>query len=123
MKYVSTILGLLLSFSLFADWGDEIMSLDAVKHWRMDDRVVHVRGRIVETYGFDGFRIADDTGEIRVHFTNHELRDFHFKTGMRVEVKGLIVHEDHHHHEWRDHHWDLEASSVRLHDGIVIGRL
>lgn len=114
MKHIILSLGLLLSIPVFAEWGSDIMSIDAVKHWRMDDRVAHVRGTIVETFGSDGFRMSDDTGELRVHFTNHELRDFHFHDGMRVEVRGRLA---------REHHsWDLEASAVRLHDKAVIGR-
>lgn len=107
------ILSFLVSFNVFAEWGDNIMSVDAIKHWRMDDRVVHVRGTIIETFGSDGFKLADDTGEIRIHFTNQELRDFRFDTGMRVEIKGLVTRERH-------HRWDLEATNVRLHDGIII---
>lgn len=106
-------IGLVVATPLFATWGSDIMSIDAVKHWRMDDRITHVRGTIVETMGSDGFRMSDDTGEIRVRFANHELREFRFSSGMRVEVRGRIVH---------DHHsWDLEAQAIKLHDDAVIG--
>lgn len=104
---------LLLTIPAFASWGSDIMSIDAIKHWRMDDRIAHVRGMIVETLGSDGFRMSDDTGEIRVRFANHELREFRFSPGMRVEVRGMVVH---------DHHsWDLEATAIKLHDDAVIG--
>lgn len=107
------VLSLALSIPAYAEWGSDIMSIDAVKHWRMDDRIAHVRGTIVETLGSEGFRLCDDTGEIRVRFANHELREFHFSSGMRVEVRGRIGHEH--------HSWDLEATAVKLHDDAVIG--
>ncbi len=104
---------LLLIVPVVADWGSEIMSIDAVKHWRMDDRIAHVRGTIVEVFEHEGFRMRDDTGELHVRFTNHELRSFHFHPGERVEVRGRIE---------REHHsWDLEANAVKLHDDAIIG--
>jgi len=106
---------MLLMAPVAAEWGSDIMSIDAVKHWEMDDRVVHVRGTIIELIGTEGFRMRDDTGELKVHYTNHELRDFPFHTGERVEVRGRIEREHRH------HGWDLEATAVKLHDDATIG--
>ncbi len=112
IKYLFSV-GIFLSVPAFADWGSDIMSIDAIKHWHMDDRIAHVRGTIAETFGHEGFKLCDDTGEIKIRFTNNELRDFHFHSGQRVEVRGRIEREH--------HHWDLEATAVRLHDDSVIG--
>ncbi len=105
--------GIILTIPTFADWGSNVDSIDAIKHWRMDDRIAHVRGTIAEVLGSDGFRLTDDTGEIRIRFSNKELREFHFHSGMRVEVRGRVEREH--------HHWDLEATAVKLHDHFVVG--
>ncbi len=104
---------LLFSLPAFAGWGSDIMSIDSVKHWRMDDKVTHIQGTIIETLGHEGFRISDDTGEIHVRLDNKELKDFHFHTGMRVEVRGRIEHEH--------HGWDLQANAVKIQDDTIIG--
>jgi uncharacterized protein YdeI (BOF family) len=105
-----------LPFSLFAGWSsDDIRTIDSVKQWKMDDRVVHVKGTINRLDENKGFYLSDDTGEIRVALDNHELRDHHFKTGSHVEVKGRVDRE----HK----HTDLKATAVKLSDGTIIGSL
>lgn len=112
LKFLFTI-GLLLTVPASADWGIDIMSIDAVKHWHMDDRVAHVRGTITEVFGREGFMLSDDTGEIRIRLSSRDLQDFDFHRDMRVEVRGRVLREH--------HHWDLDATAVKLHDDAVIG--
>ena len=95
---------------LITSWGSNIESVDAVKHWYMKDNTAHVRGTIIETFGADGFKLADDTGEMRVRFDNTT----HLHSGMRVEVCGEI--------ERQNLAWDLRARSVRLSDNRVVGQ-
>lgn len=117
-------LGLCLTAPVFADWGD-IHSIEGIKHWTESDREVHILGTIREVYGSDGILLTDDTGEIHVHFTNSALRDYGFRPGQRVEVRGLVERRPyyHEHHHWDSHHWELEANAVKLHDGdgAIIG--
>lgn len=104
---------LLLSIPAFAGWGNDIMSIDAAKHWIMDNRMIHVRGTVSEVIGSEGFKLSDDTGEIYVSFMNSALKNFCFHSDMRVEVRGKLEHEH--------NQWNLEATAIRLHDDSVIG--
>ncbi len=105
-KSIIFLFSLLFYSSLFADWGSDILSVDAIKHGYLDDSAAHVRGTIIETFGRDGFKLADDTGELRVRFGNDQLRDFAFHSGMRVEVRGDA--------ELEHNSWDLRASAIKL---------
>jgi len=110
-------IGLCLTAQSFADWGDT-RSVEGIKSWSDTDREVHVLGTIREVYGSDGILLSDDTGEIRIHFTNGALRDYGFHTGQRVEVRGFVERRPfHEHHHWDSQRWELEANAVKLHDG------
>ena len=116
MKTITCIvlsMGLLLSCPLLAVWGSNVMSIDAIKHFSPNNRIAHVRGTIVENLGYEGFSLIDDTGEIRVRFTNNDLRHFSFHNGMRVEVRGRI--------ELEHQACDLEASAVQVLNTALIG--
>lgn len=99
--------------ALFAEWSNDVKSIAEVREWKMDDRIVYVKGMISRLDADSGFYLADDTAEIHVHLDNKELREHNFKQGMRVEVKGRVV---------RDHHRaDLNAHAVKFADGKIIG--
>lgn len=107
-------MGLVLSPPLFAVWGSDVMSIDAIKHWGCDNQLTHVQGTIVENLGSKGFMILDDTGEIRVRFTNNDLRHYSFHNGMRVEVRGKVVRDQ--------QAWDLKATAVQILETALIGQ-
>jgi uncharacterized protein YdeI (BOF family) len=114
MRYIVPIFfSLIITSQCYANWGMEVMSADAVRHWRVCEHMVHVRGKITEVFGAEGFTLADDTGDIQVRLTNRELIDFGYHKGMYVEVRGRI---DKGHRQW-----DLDATGIKLHDDAILG--
>jgi len=106
-------LSFLLCVPAFGDWGSNIMSVDAVKHWLITNERAQVQGIIVEVVGPEGFILSDDTGELRVHLGNQSLCDFAFQPNMRVEVRGIVERDN--------PEWDLEASGVQVRRDLIIG--
>lgn len=101
--------------TLYADWSHDTQSIESVKKMKDDDHTVSVKGTIIRLEPGKGFFLSDDSGEIYVHFDNKELQDHDFKTESKVEVKGKVKHDDHHHHA------SLKATAVKLSDGKTIG--
>ena len=107
MNIVSSLLVFIASsLQLNAYWGCDIASIDAIKHTKSGHQPIHVQGRIEQILGTSGFLLADDTGEINVHFTNQALKKCHFMPGMLVEVQGKPLHDN--------SIWTLETSSLIL---------
>ena len=85
-------ISLILSLPLLASWGSNVMSADAVNHWRVQNQIAHVQGIITQVIDSEGFRLTDDTGNLDVFLSNN---NFHFHTGERVEVKGKLIQKQH----------------------------
>jgi uncharacterized protein (TIGR00156 family) len=98
-----------------AGWGEDLQSIKSVKERHMDDCIVYVKGEITDVIDDESFKLRDDTGEILVHLDNSELEKHRFHSGMRVEIRGRVDRE-------HRHHYDLEATAVKFHDGTIIGK-
>lgn len=101
-------------FTLFADWSHDTQSVESVRKCKEDDRTVYVKGTINRLEGDSGFFLSDDSGEVFVHCDSKALKDHDFKTGSKVEVKGKVKCDGHHHHT------SIKATAVKLSDGKVI---